>query len=153
MTSVFTTDTTAATGARDVIESRGGPNVILGGVGRDTITAAAGTTNIILGDDGVVNLNQVGVDADNVFSIVSCAGALGDDDTITLGSNNIVIGGFGTDTITLGSGVNTVLGDNGEVSRTGSREPVTHLPLTTTTSVYTTDTLTTTGARDVIPSL
>jgi Ca2+-binding RTX toxin-like protein len=149
---VATTDTTPATGDDDVITSLGGDNVILGGVGRDAITAAAGTTNIILGDNGVVNLNQVGVDADNVFSIVSGPGALGDDDAITLGSNNVVIGGFGTDAITLGSGVNTVLGDNGQVNRTGTLDAAGHV-VSTVTSVFTTDTTAATGARDVVTSL
>ena len=56
----FTTDTTAATGARDIIISGAGNNVIIGGNGNDDITASSGSQNIILGDNGVVNLNNAG---------------------------------------------------------------------------------------------
>src|SRR2546428_718935 len=128
-----------------------GDNVILGGVGKDEIHAAVGTTNIIAGDNGVVNLNQVGVDADNVFSIVSGPGALGDDDQIFAGSNNIILGGFGKDHIELGGGVNTVLGDNGQVSRTGTLDATGHV-VAAVTRIFTTDTTGATGDDDTILS-
>ena len=57
---VETTDTTQTTGGNDTIVSNGGVNVIVGGVGADTITANGASDNIILGDNGVVNMNQAG---------------------------------------------------------------------------------------------
>src|SRR2546428_8011966 len=128
-----------------------GDNVILGGVGKDEIHAAVGTTNIIAGDNGVVNLNQVGVDADNVFSIVSGPGALGDDDQIFAGSNNIILGGFGKDHIELGGGVNTVVGRNGQVSRRGTLDATGHV-VAAVTRIFTTDTTGATGDDDTILS-
>ena len=71
------------------------------------IDAASGS-NIVLGDNGEVNLDG------DVFSTEL---DLGGDDTITGGADNIILGGFGADDITLGGGTNIVLGDNGVVRR------------------------------------
>jgi Ca2+-binding RTX toxin-like protein len=78
---------------------------------------------------------------------------LGGQDTITVGApaglralsaafSNIVIGSGGHDEITLYSGTNTVLGDNGVIERAGG----------VITAVYSTDTVATTGAGDTITS-
>ena len=57
----------SATGADDSITSGAGDNVILGGVGGDPITALGGSQNIILGDNGVVNLNNAG--SNDIYSV------------------------------------------------------------------------------------
>src|SRR5262249_4041530 len=103
--------------------------------------------NIILGDDGEVH-THLATDG-NVFSYVTGPGALGDVDTIVAGSNNIIIGGFGADQITLGSGIAVVLGDNGVVTRHGN---VGFGTLADVTKVETTDTGVATGGNDVITS-
>jgi Ca2+-binding RTX toxin-like protein len=142
---VETTDTTELTGAHDEITSLGGENVILGGVGGDLITATGGSENIILGDNGVVNLNNSG--SNDIFST---AETLGGDDTINAGSNNVILGGFGNDGITLGGGTAVVLGDNGHVYR-----PAGNIGFGTLASVYkleTTDTSAATGGVDTIIS-
>jgi Ca2+-binding RTX toxin-like protein len=150
VTSVYTTDVETATGGNDVITSFGGENILIGGVGDDVIDAAAGT-NIILGDNGRVD---VGGD------VVTTDETLGGDDVITggvvetfgllsesedgSGVSNIILGGFGADTITLGSGTNVVLGDNGIVSRDEDGN---------VTQVATTDASDATGGADLITSL
>ncbi|MCP3982597.1 MAG: calcium-binding protein, partial [bacterium] len=133
VTQVRTTDTDSSTGGVDTISSQGGENIILGGVGGDIIDAPLGT-NIILGDNGEVNVGG------DVFTTEP---HLGGDDTITGGADNIIVGGFGEDSITLGGGTNTVLGDNGYIRRTGSGE---------VTQVRTTDTDSSTGGVDTISS-
>jgi Ca2+-binding RTX toxin-like protein len=109
VTQVRTDDENASTGGVDTILSNAGVNVILGGVGGDLIDAPFGS-NIVLGDNGVVN-----VDGD----IFTTQEGLGGDDTITGGADNFILGGFGEDDIELGGGTNTVLGDNGVVQRSG----------------------------------
>ena len=130
--SVFTTDTTSATGGADFITSAAGDNVILGGR-RSAATSthaigAAASENIILGDNGVVNLNNAG--SNDIYSTpcgdgtFTCASPLGGNDVITAGTDNaeattnIIIGGVGDDQITIGSGDNIILGNNGLVHRT-----------------------------------
>ena len=133
---VETTDTSPATGARDVITTTGGTNVILGGVGNDKITAALGdANNVIVGDNGFANF-----DFDGSWDIASDAASGGDADEITGGANSIIIGGAAGDIISLGGGSNTVLGDDGIVRRAGA---------TTITRV---ETAGTSGARDEITS-
>jgi Ca2+-binding RTX toxin-like protein len=145
---VETTDTAAATGGDDFIRSDGGTNIILGGVGADAIHVAAGD-NIVLGDNGSVFVGG---------TVSSDLTVPGGDDIITGGVesqplallavasagevNNIIIGGYGDDEITLESGINTVLGDNGEVVREGGVVKI----------VRTTDTSDATGGVDTITS-
>jgi Ca2+-binding RTX toxin-like protein len=137
VTQVATTDTTAATGGVDGITTTGGTNVVLGGVGGDRITAA-GVANIVLGDNGVVNMNNAG--PNDIFTTNL---ALGGDDTILAGANNIILGGYGDDSITLEAGTAVVLGDNGIVRRDATE---------TVTQVATTDTTAATGGVDTITS-
>jgi Ca2+-binding RTX toxin-like protein len=131
---VRTTDTESTTGGVDRIVSQGGANIVLGGVGGDLIDAALGS-NIVLGDNGVVNVGLGGV-----WDIETSDPALGGDDTITGGANNTILGGAGEDIINLGGGSNTVVGDEGAVRRSGPAE---------ITRVATTGTM---GARDIITS-
>ncbi len=160
--SVSTSDTAATTGDSDTIVSNGGTNVILGGVGADSIKALGGSQNIILGDNGVVNLNNAG--NNDIYSTpctdgtMNCASGtpLGANDVITAGTgaasatSNIIIGGVGADQITLGSGTNVVLGDNGIVHRIGGS--IGFGTLAQITQVATTDTVSTTGDSDTIVS-
>jgi Ca2+-binding RTX toxin-like protein len=139
VTQVATTDTTAAPGGDDQILSQAGLNVILGGVGADQIETAPGSTNVILGDDGEVNLNQPLAN-----DVLTTEPALGGDDRILAGSTNVILGGAGSDTITLRGGTNTVLGDNGVVRRDGAHR---------VTRVETGDEDGATGAGDTITSL
>jgi Ca2+-binding RTX toxin-like protein len=127
-----TTDTDPATGGADEITTQGGENVIFGGLGSDLIDAPLGS-NIVLGDNGEVNVGG------DIFTTET---DLGGDDVITGGADNIILGGFGEDTITLGAGTNTVLGDNGIVRRTGGA----------VTQVKTTDLDSSTGGVDSIVS-
>src|SRR5207247_1102344 len=126
----------------DVIDAPGGDNIILGDNGEvnlnnhtpgastdipsypdlgppHSITAgvvidAPGGDNIVLGDNGVVNLNSATNDVETTQL------GLGGDDQITGGANNIILGGFGADTISVGSGTSVILGDNGVVRRDAS---------------------------------
>ena len=143
-----------------MIVSNGGTNVILGGVGNDPITAAAGSQNIILGDNGVVNLNNAG--SNDIYSVAcgdgtnACDDPVGGGDTITAGidnanaTNNVIIGGVGADTITIGSGDNVVLGDNGYISRIGGE--IGFGTIADIVEVNTSDTEQSTGDDDVIVS-
>src|SRR5206468_1944955 len=84
--------TTGTAGARDVIRSTGGTNIILGGAGNDEIHADAGaSSNVILGDNGVANFGLDGWD------IRTSDDTAGGDDIITGGANNTILGGIGTD--------------------------------------------------------
>ena len=73
--------------------------MILGGVAGDIITAAGGSENIILGDNGVVTLTT----RTAANSIYSTDFAIGGDDTIKAGTDNanatsnVIIGGYGDD--------------------------------------------------------
>ena len=159
---VYTLDTVDLPRANDTIVSNGGTNVILGGLGSDTICALGGSQNIILGDNGVVNLNN-GSNND-IYSVAcgggtattTCTNPLGGADTIVAGidnanaTSNIIIGGVGADQITLGSGDNVVLGDNGYISRIGGN--IGFGTLADVIQVTTTDTADSTGAADTIVS-
>jgi hypothetical protein len=91
-----------------------GDNIIIGGIGADTITAGDGE-NIVFGDAGMVsftnfNRNQVeGQTFDVVDDVIllkaqSTYPTVGAADTITVGSGNeVIFGGIGNDTITTNS--------------------------------------------------
>ena len=159
---LYTLDTTSATGGNNTITSNGGTNVILGGFGAETITALGGSQNIILGHEGVVNLNNAG--NNDIYSVPCadgsdcspCASPLGGNDVITAGTDNanatsnIIIGGVGADLITIGSGTNVVLGDNGYIARVGGK--IGFGTLAQITEVATTDTTSATGDSDTIVS-
>src|SRR6185503_17901450 len=107
---------------------------IVGGVRADVLRAPLGT-NIMLGDNGVVNLNNAG--ANDVYTTDP---ALGSDDQIYGGAGaNIILGGSGNDLITGGDGRDIVFGDSGIVRRNGSH---------TVTSIASTDICI--GGNDVI---
>src|SRR5690349_7571644 len=98
----------------DTITSDAGENVIIAGLGADHVLLGGGV-NIVLGDNGSVALNNASAN-----DIATDDITLGGDDTIEAGAGtNKILGGFGADTITLGGVDNVVLGDNGVVLRNG----------------------------------
>ena len=117
----------AAAGGADTIQSGTGADIILAGTGGDLIESdgtpqtPADKPNIILGDFGKIDwlgLDGTAATLDIVRSLVTDRGG---DDTILGGlADDIVIGGFGADEINTGDGSNIVLGDSGQIVRTGS---------------------------------
>ena len=111
-----------AVGARDLINTAAGSDIVIGGVGGDLIDA--GTTNqsdIVIGDNGFAEFSDTG----RLARIATTDTGIGGDDDITVGDgDDVVLGGFGSDAIdvdratlaTIGndSGDDVVLGDNGE---------------------------------------
>ena len=96
--------------------------------GGDIIDVAGSGTSIVIGDYGTVSiLGHVAGIVDpfsilgpqTIVSIASANTSLGGNDQITVGNNDIVIGGAGDDRIILGSGgQNVTIGDNGEIDYT-----------------------------------
>ncbi|HEY9237367.1 MAG TPA: hypothetical protein VIP10_00890, partial [Burkholderiaceae bacterium] len=113
-------------GADDTIHGDAGRDRILGGNGSDTITGGAGS-DVIFGDQG--HLSYLGPDYSgatetglaglgtlDLVESVDTGAAFGQADTITDdGSDDIVFGGQGGDTIDAGAGQNIVFGDHGRI--------------------------------------
>src|SRR5205085_7317016 len=107
---IQTTD--AALGDHDLIKVGEGNNVVIGGVGADTITAGA-NNDVVLGDNGHATFNTLGV----LISITTTDPSIGGVDTITTGDGfNTVLGGIGGDLINGGQGRDVVVGDNGNAT-------------------------------------
>ncbi|MFF9468200.1 MULTISPECIES: hypothetical protein [unclassified Methylobacterium] len=99
-------------GTRDVLRSGAGADIVLGGLGADTIDAGRddADADIVLGDDGRLTFDAQG----RLKRAESLDPTFGDDDVIEAGGgDNVVIGGAGTDTITTLGGNDVILGDNG----------------------------------------
>ena len=82
----------------DTITLNSGKNTVLAGAGTDTITTNNGTNrNILLGDNGTAKFST-----GNLTQITSTDNSIGGQDIIQLngGTENLVIGGAGSDTIT-----------------------------------------------------
>ncbi|MFO0942483.1 MAG: hypothetical protein U0930_17230 [Pirellulales bacterium] len=115
LTLITTTD--PADGSNDLINASAGADIVLGGTGNDFIDAGSATTNdtsrdIVLGDNGEAVFNQQG----SLELIRTLNPSIGGDDGITTGGgNDIVLGGFGADTIDSGTEADVVLGDNGRL--------------------------------------
>jgi len=112
----ITIDVSNATGGNDSVVTGEGDNVVLGGVGNDTITLGRGTGNdVVIGDNGRIRMDAAGL----LFALIETSGfdqLLGGDDLIDVGAgHNIVLAGFGADRVSSGSGNDIVMGDNGEV--------------------------------------
>jgi Ca2+-binding RTX toxin-like protein len=109
----------------DTIYVGAGTKHVIGGYGKDTITAGAGN-HVIIGDAG-----QIDYDTDGSVKIVATTdteanSGYGDADTITItgdGSNHL-LGGMGADTIsslaTTAPTTDIILGDNGTVTYAGA---------------------------------
>jgi Ca2+-binding RTX toxin-like protein len=125
-------------GGDDVIAVGAGDNMVVGGLGTDTVSTGNGA-DIVIGDSGVINWDTNGLLTD----FASSAPTLGGNDQIDVGDGeNIVVGGFGGDTITTGIDNDIVLGDNGAV---------TYTPGTTQLlQAVSTDTTNATGGDDII---
>src|SRR5690606_34910409 len=92
-----------------------GFDVILGGLGADTIDGGAGL-NVVFGDSGALT-----VTAGLPVSLATTAPVSGGDDSITTGDDaDYIFGGAGTDTIIAGHGINLVLGDTGSATYSGA---------------------------------
>ena len=103
------TSTEFASGAKDIITLTSGTNAIIGGAGNDEITAGNGH-NTILGDDGTATFFANG----DLKLIESINLGNGGEDTIQLNNGqNAVIAGALNDIVTIQSGTNVVLGDEG----------------------------------------
>ncbi len=90
-----------------------GNNIVIGGVGADTIDIG-GSNNTILGDDGQASYSGT---TGLITSIASRNSGYGGNDIIDVsGGGNAIIGGAGADTIEVGSSNNTILGDDGQAS-------------------------------------
>ena len=118
------------TGA-DKITDPSGNNVVLGGISGDSITTSDGD-DIILGDEGIIMYNDSSSRA-LISSITVAFCDIGGDDTIVAGEgNNLVIGGFANDIISTGSGIDLVIGDNGDMEFSSQPNFTTRLLLITT---------------------
>ena len=145
-----------STGAGDVITTGTGVDLILGGEGADTITGDDGT-NIILGDLGQIfghldgaaygqlNLTPARIESTD-------PGIGGDDDMSTGTGTDIVLGGFGSDTIVTTGGDNILIGDHGVIDWTISDSDPASIDLISTLaeSVGAGDTITAGAGDDVI---
>lgn len=137
LTNLATTDQIAATGGDDQItvgrqntSAYLGLNVVLGGMGGDQILVQSGSMaeNVIFGDNGQYDRQALSY---QMLSLISSVPNSGGSDTIQVGSgDNILIGGFGNDTLRLDSddqhalvaahfNRSIVLGDSGEVVYSG----------------------------------
>ncbi|PKQ08569.1 MAG: hypothetical protein CVT71_00430, partial [Alphaproteobacteria bacterium HGW-Alphaproteobacteria-10] len=150
---VATTDTEAnpGYGNDDTITSTGdGNNIILGGMGADTIKTKAATVptmDVILGDNGAVLYDGV-VGSLKLSQIVSTLPLLGGNDTITTGDGSkYVLAGYGADIVFTGNGDDIVLGDNGTIDYQAG---IPHLVSSTNPAIGGDDVITTNGGTDIV---
>ena len=105
-------------GGNDTINTGDGNKTILGGDGADTINAGTGL-HWVLGDNGTINyvpLGMIGAGQLQDIQTSDTTSLTGGDDHITIaGGDSVVFGGVDADTITTGSGNDTILGDNGKL--------------------------------------
>jgi Ca2+-binding RTX toxin-like protein len=126
----------------DTITTGSGRDMIFGGGGSDTINAygsggalaSADGNNIVFGDHGVVDYLAEEIaeplaanpqrtnDIDRVWSLFTALG--GNDSIRTGGRNDIVLGGFGNDTVDAGQGFNIAMGDSGRLTSDDRDETV-----------------------------
>src|SRR5436190_1683271 len=115
-----TTDVDNSTGGIDTITlgdatlSTGDTNVVLGGVGDDSVTTQGTSTDLVLGDNGTILFDQSTLALQTVTS--DGFAGLDGDDTIVLGDGTkTVIAGYGNDNVTADDGDHTVIGENGTI--------------------------------------
>ncbi|MFN3880619.1 MAG: VCBS domain-containing protein [Nitrincola lacisaponensis] len=137
LTNLVTTDQIAATGGADQITigrqnttAYLGLNVVFGGMGGDQILVQSGSMaeNVIFGDNGQYNRQALSY---QMLSLISTVPNSGGNDNIRVGSgDNILIGGFGNDTLRIDSddqhaliadhyNRSILLGDSGEILFSG----------------------------------
>ena len=100
------------------VQSAGVDTITVTGTGSSTVFGDYGTVNIVGQSDGVVDpFGSLGPQI--VTKIASANTSLGGDDVITVGNDDVVIGGAGADTIIVGAiGADVMIGDNGEIDYT-----------------------------------
>ena len=102
----------APTTGIDKIVAGNGNNVIIGGYGNNSITVGTGN-NLVFGASGAVSRHAV---SQNLIYANTVEEAFGGANSITAGSGaNTIMGGIGANTITVGNGKNVVLGHLGAV--------------------------------------
>ncbi len=129
------------TGGADTIMTGSGTDIVLGGAAGDTIVTDRGAgvdaTDLVLGDFGFIDWVALDGDPSDIDQIVSTDTGLGGDDTICTAmpiwtgatltgcggvasqpdaGADVVVGGYGSDTIWAGTGHNIVLGDSGALT-------------------------------------
>ncbi len=111
---IETTDTTETTGGADTIHGNAMGDILIGGVGGDTLYGDAPTQgghdgdDLILGDNGEIDFGTDTNDLDRVSSQQYSAA----DGTTVLGGADTISGDWGSDTVIAGSAGDTVYGDN-----------------------------------------
>lgn len=129
-------------GGNDKITTGIDADVVAGGVGDDTVNAGEGA-NIVFGDG--TWLTYLG---GQLLTIQTIDPTLGGKDTIVTGAGaDVVFGGFSSDKIDAGNGLNVVWGDNGRFTLNG---PLPGKIETTDASFGASDTIVTGSGDDVI---
>ena len=104
------------------------PTVMDGGLlaaGNDTITVTGAGSSVVIGGYGIIDIagQTAGVvdpfaslGIEQITEIASANTSLGGDNVITVGNNDVVIGGAGSDKIIVGAvGADVIIGDSGEI--------------------------------------
>ncbi len=111
-------------GGDDIIHASNGPDVVLGGFGKDSVEAGTDTSrDIVLGDNGQATFTSDG----RIINIFTTDPDIGSDDDIFVGDgDDIVMGGVGNDAIDVDrltllpvgsdTGNDIMLGDNGSAT-------------------------------------
>ncbi|MDX6472952.1 MAG: hypothetical protein QOK22_1768, partial [Gaiellaceae bacterium] len=129
-------------GGHDTVATNDGNDIVIGGASAtqandlftavdDTISTGNGS-DVVLGDQGEISLlglaaatETAATSTANTIELKTIQPAEGGNDTIATGNNDdVVLGGFGLDTIDLGAGNDVAIGDNGIVhwfTQTGVR--------------------------------
>jgi Ca2+-binding RTX toxin-like protein len=111
--------TVLSRGGNDVILLGNGRKDVVGGYGSDTITALTGDHNVI-GDNGRMTYDATGIVKTLETTDTADHPEYGGNDVITLGDGiNHVLGGMGSDRITVGEGKGIIFGDNGTIRYAG----------------------------------
>ena len=103
--------TDPANGGGDTITTGTGHDIVMGGEGMDIVTTNEGF-DILVGDNAIIQKAGSG----GLHTLRSLTGDYGDDDQLLSGDgNDILVGGLGGDTMTVGNGEDVALGDLGDV--------------------------------------
>ena len=137
---VTSTDS-GATGGNDTIDAAGGHNTVIAGTADDAVTTTEGD-DLVLGDEGTATYKSGETNLDSLVTTKVDTGAGADTITVGDGANTVIAGG-NDDTVDSGSGLDLILGDEGDVDyQSASDNPA---------SVTSTDTTESSG-EDVIGS-
>ncbi|CUH69401.1 Cyclolysin [Thalassovita autumnalis] len=131
---------TAAEGGNDSLTSGAGLDVMVLGSGDDTLAAGDGD-NLILGDNGVIDVTAAET------TLTSTDDATGGADSVTSGTGSDWVNlGEGADWAHLGAGDNLVMGDNGVIRVAGTSTTLT----TQSPALGGNDTITALGGNDMM---